>query len=157
MKTIKKVAVSPIPEINGSVVDTFNVEDKTTNAPSINLIQGKILWENPNSTNDFVAQTIELNSNEYDLLKIFYKQGKNVNTLLHEELIKGFDTRLSVAMPYYIGSDYVSNQYRDFTRKSDTSYEISIAKITYGSTSTKEATNLIIPVYVIGYKTGLFN
>lgn len=35
MKRIKKVAVSPIPKINGSVVNTRNVEDKTTNALSI--------------------------------------------------------------------------------------------------------------------------
>ena len=43
MKYIKKVAVSPIPEINGSVVDSFNVEDKTTNAPSINSIENMLI------------------------------------------------------------------------------------------------------------------
>ena len=43
MKTIKKVAVTPIPEINGSVVDTFNVEDKTTNAPSIRAVEEDLI------------------------------------------------------------------------------------------------------------------
>ena len=41
MKYIEKVAVSKIPKINGSVVDTFNVEDKTTNAPSIRAVEEK--------------------------------------------------------------------------------------------------------------------
>ena len=44
MKYIKKVAVSPIPSINGSVVDTFNVSDKTTNAPSIRAIEEKLSY-----------------------------------------------------------------------------------------------------------------
>lgn len=44
MKYIKKVSVSPIPEINGSVVDTFNVEDKTTNAPSIRAVEEKLTY-----------------------------------------------------------------------------------------------------------------
>lgn len=54
MKTIKKVAVSPIPEINGSVVDSFNVEDKTTNAPSVNAVENYIAEAN----NNVLAQTL---------------------------------------------------------------------------------------------------
>lgn len=38
MKYIIKKSISELPKINGSVVDTFNVEDKTTNAPSVNAI-----------------------------------------------------------------------------------------------------------------------
>ena len=52
MKYIKKVAVSPIPEINGSVVDTFNVEDKTTNAPSVNAVENYIKAQNTYSTEE---------------------------------------------------------------------------------------------------------
>lgn len=44
MKLIKRVAVSEIPKINGSVVDTFNVEDKTTNAPSIRAVEEKLTY-----------------------------------------------------------------------------------------------------------------
>ena len=36
---IKKVSVSPIPEINGAVVDTLNVDNKTTNAPSVRVVE----------------------------------------------------------------------------------------------------------------------
>ena len=36
---IKKVSVSPIPKINGAVVDTLNVDNKTTNAPSVRVVE----------------------------------------------------------------------------------------------------------------------
>lgn len=51
MKYIKKVAASPIPEINGSVVDTFNVTDKTTNAPSVRAVEEKFEVTNYELTN----------------------------------------------------------------------------------------------------------
>lgn len=40
MKTIKKVAITKLPVINGKIVDSLNAEvDETTNAPSINAIK----------------------------------------------------------------------------------------------------------------------
>lgn len=39
MKYIKKMSSVELPKINGSVVDTFNVTDKTTNAPSIRAVE----------------------------------------------------------------------------------------------------------------------
>lgn len=54
-KLIKKVAVSPIPEINGSVVDSFNVENKTNNAPSIKAVENYIKEQNTYSTEEQVV------------------------------------------------------------------------------------------------------
>lgn len=42
MKYIKKTSTAPIPPINGAVVDNLNVENKTTNAPSIRLVEEMI-------------------------------------------------------------------------------------------------------------------
>lgn len=42
MKYIKKISTAKIPAISGSVTDTLNVEDKTTNAPSIRLTEEMI-------------------------------------------------------------------------------------------------------------------
>ncbi len=39
MKIIEKKSIVSSPEINGSISDTWNIENKTTNAPSIDLIQ----------------------------------------------------------------------------------------------------------------------
>lgn len=51
MKYIKrKSAVKP--NIQGSIVDTFNVEDKTTNAPSVNAVENYIKAQNTYSTEE---------------------------------------------------------------------------------------------------------
>lgn len=43
MKTIKKVAVTPIQENTGVIIDSFNTSDnKHTNAPSINAVEQKV-------------------------------------------------------------------------------------------------------------------
>lgn len=43
MKTIKKVKITTLPVVNGSIIDSFNAEiDKTTNAPSINAVETKL-------------------------------------------------------------------------------------------------------------------
>lgn len=43
MKTIKKVAVTPIQENTGVIIDSFNTsDDKHTNAPSINAVEQKV-------------------------------------------------------------------------------------------------------------------
>lgn len=39
MKYIKKKSVAQLPRLTGSIVDTWNVDDTTTNAPSMNLIK----------------------------------------------------------------------------------------------------------------------
>lgn len=54
MKYIKKVSVSPIPEISGAVIDSFNATDKTTNAPSINAVENYVTEAN----NNVLAQTL---------------------------------------------------------------------------------------------------
>lgn len=43
MKTIKKVAVTPIQENTGVIIDSFNTSDnKHTNAPSLNAVEQKV-------------------------------------------------------------------------------------------------------------------
>ena len=37
-------------------------------------IRGKILWTNPNPTAGFPAQTITLNSDDYDTYKVYYNK-----------------------------------------------------------------------------------
>lgn len=79
MKHIKKMSSVELPKINGSVVDTFNVEDKTTNAPSIRAVEEKLnkghANYNGNRTSDLVATEeiatgikVNLNTNGGDLL-----------------------------------------------------------------------------------------
>ena len=39
MRLIEKKTISQLPKNTGSISDTLNVEDKVSNAPSINLVQ----------------------------------------------------------------------------------------------------------------------
>ena len=40
---IEKKSVVPIPEVNGAVSDTWNINNKTTNAPSIRLVKEELI------------------------------------------------------------------------------------------------------------------
>lgn len=42
MKCLKKVSTIQADPITGSIVDTFNVQDKTTNAPSVHAVEDKL-------------------------------------------------------------------------------------------------------------------
>lgn len=43
MITIKKVAVTPLPENSGTIIDSFNTsDDKHTNAPSLNAVENYV-------------------------------------------------------------------------------------------------------------------
>ena len=67
MKTIKKVSITKLPVISGSIVDSFNAEvDKTTNAPSINAVEQKF-GDIPNilSGIDIPSDTIGKNGDKY--------------------------------------------------------------------------------------------
>ena len=39
MKLIKKESVVELPEASGSIADTWNIENKVTNAPSMRLVE----------------------------------------------------------------------------------------------------------------------
>lgn len=80
MKYIKKVAVSPIPEINGSVVDSFNVGDKTTNAPSVRAVEDKLAGTVLYNNNDGSNENITLNDSvsNYSKLIIEYKSNNGI-------------------------------------------------------------------------------
>lgn len=49
MKAIKKVAVTPVTQNTGSIIDSFNTsDDKHTNAPSLNAVDTRLLTDEGN-------------------------------------------------------------------------------------------------------------
>lgn len=105
----------------------------------------KILWANPSPNLEFASQQITLNSSDYDELIWFYVHYASSNTILSQISIKGFGTFISVP-----NSQGVSAR-RQITRNSDTRFMVGAVE---GSTT--DISNLV-PLYVIGKKTGLFN
>ena len=85
MKYIEKKSTANIPGINGAVVDTLNVENKITNAPSIRIVQemikdvlgGTILYE---STEHETSEVLADDISNYKRIKVFAKSedGQNV-------------------------------------------------------------------------------
>lgn len=142
---------SDIADVN-KVNDTDINEIKSVvnnNATEVTNITGQILWTNPNPSSAISStQEITLLSNDYDILEVFYTQATNGNLCYSSRFLKGNSTRMR------IHTTDGSNVYRGLTYLSDTSYRIDLP---YSDTALANLNSLAIPIYIIGYKTGLFN
>lgn len=124
-------------QINEKLIPKLKEID--VNTQSISNITGKILWTNPNPTSEITTDTqMTLSSNDYDVLKIYSRLSLTNFYMLTNEVLKGYGTRI-----------YYGTNYRPINRNNDTSYTISPANDGQG--------NVVIPLYVVGYKIGLFN
>lgn len=131
-----------------SVVNN-NANETSNNTTNISNITGKILWTNPSPSSAISsATTITLSSSDYDMLEVFYLQVTNGNLCYSSRLLKGNSTRMR------IHTTDGTNVYRGLTYLSDTSYRIDLP---YSDTTLTSIYSLAIPIYIIGYKTGLFD
>lgn len=150
MNEIKSVVNTNYGEVGN--ITNLTTPDKTSIVNAINSMQGIILWANENPTTAFGSKTISLSTSNYDILEVFYvTHVSNERNMKSIRLVKGFDGNLT-AIPR-AGGEYT----REFNRVSDTSYTFSTG-YTYtsymgGKTPTQ---NVCLPLYVIGYNTGLF-
>lgn len=146
-----------IPEVNKITDDNINdlkagINTNESNISTLNTkilnITGQILWTNQDPTQSISQDTdITLSSSDYDVLEIFFNQRSYNNVANYSiRFIKS-----SVGTRCYIPSTD-SNIYRTITKNSDTSFTISTI---IGSSNNDSS--LVIPIYVVGYKTGLFN
>ena len=106
---------------------------------------GKILWTNDTPNAEISTKTINLSSSDYDLLEIIFKQTTTLNIINSTKTIKGADGRIGV---WYATNGLTA--YRNLSRVSDTQYTL---EAVVGGITTN---NYIIPLYIIGYNTGLF-
>jgi hypothetical protein len=111
-----------------------------------NNLKGKILWTNPNPLNEFAAQTITLNSDDYDVIEVFYCSNvlSSAKTYEFKRSLKGYNITLSTIVNNV-------NTYRTITYNNAKSLTVNI-----GYSNAEEQARRCIPVYIIGYKTGLF-
>ena len=141
------------------VTDSYSAS--TTDSYSCNYVNGlngKVLWRNPRPTSDFSSQTIALNSSDYDLLEIFYYDyaPSSGRGCLSARVIKGKNTTLQ-AMFRESGVEFIGE--RKINYISDIQLSVlnnySIARANSFDKSVYNDWN--VPIYVIGYKTGLFD
>lgn len=119
---------------------------------NISNITGKILWTNPNPMSEFASQTITLNSNDYDYLEFIFKSDYDDSTkaIISGRTIKGYGVRTS-----YTSITSFKFWSRQINYNSETNYDIGDCIVITSNSGSVSNTNLI-PLYVIGYKTGLF-
>ena len=113
---------------------------------------GKILWTNPNPTVSFSAQTITLSTNDYDMYEAIYYSSSTLATQMTTGRIKKGETLFLQQIYYDTNSAQVRSRQRDISYDSDLSLNVQDAK----NNGNVQNTDLI-PAYIIGYKTGLFD
>lgn len=117
---------------------------------------GKILWTNPDSTQNISANyEINLSSADYDLIEVIYQYSTSGTQQTSSRAVKGKPISLQV---FSIGSN-MTILARRMNYINDTTYKLtacSLHQVT-GNTVSTDNTSGCIPLYVIGYKTGLFN
>lgn len=145
---INKVRDVDMNEIK-SVVNN-NASETDTNTQNISNITGTILWTNPNPTSSFSAQNITLNSSDYDMYEVlFYGSTTKADCLTSGRIPKGENVFL--CQVYDLGQgQFVRNRSGKYV--DDTTLNITEGTQNGSSNNTQN-----IPVYVIGYKTGLFS
>jgi len=138
-------------KINASEIAYKDGNDIELLIDIIKSLRGQILWANPNPLNDFPAQNISLNSNDYDCYEVIYygsKTGANVfNT---GKIPKGKNSFLQQC--YQTGATPMIRA-REIDYVSDTVFYVQQGLVN-GSNNNDHVN---IPVYIIGYKTGLFS
>lgn len=124
------------------------LSDKNLNELQANIENSindvSILWENDNINEDFNQQTIELNSDKYDLLLWICKSEKSTETNYCSSSfsLKGYDANLNYVNTY--GGNNIS--FRECKRIDDTHFDISSAFM-----NSIDANNAkLIPICVIG-------
>lgn len=126
----------------GSVIDYYG-DTVPTGYEEVKDTQ--ILWTNQSPTSNFATQTITLSSNDYDILEIYYSMASNNTYVGSQKFIKGSNTRIMY------NTSALNIRFRNIIYLSDKSYSISSGTGDGGSDAD------LIPLYIVGYKTGLFS
>ena len=136
----------------------MKINDKLTKdiRDRISNITGKILWTNPNPTSGFESQTITLNSDDYDMLEVIYYIWKDDKSIHSTKALKGKKINLSGVIDFSSTTMYYA--VRNLSYVNDTTLKAENCRAIRSTTSTVEPTNTacMIPIYIIGYKTGIF-
>lgn len=121
------------------------------NSTSIEGLKGQILWTNPNPTNDLSAGNIILSSADYDVLEFYYNNDLTAPTMNAIKVKKGFGAHMS-----YMSNGSLRWWARRITYVNDTTFSVPDC-ILINSEGGSIDNAKCIPLYVVGYKTGLFD
>lgn len=107
---------------------------------------GTILWENSSPSSDMPINTkINLSSSDYDVLEIYYKDRASSTYVQSTRVYKRSNIMLNAIWN-------TSRLMRLLDYVDDTQYNVLACNSEGGNSA-----SVCIPLYIIGYKTGLFN
>lgn len=114
---------------------------------------GTLLWTNPNPSSEFAGQVINIdNLNEYDVIEIFYRCWGPGDSLASTKFIDE-----GVMMSAFAYSLSVIRMASRKVRRTTSGLSFEASKFIKGWATAEQDTNTCIPVYIVGYKTGLFS
>lgn len=116
------------------------------------IISRKILWTNPNPNADFLAQSIVLSDSDYDMLEFFYRSDMVGKRMASIKCLKGYSLQFDMFSMGFATRRWA----RRLEFVSDTQYSVGDASVWEQGQSTQVLNEQCVPLYVIGYKTGLF-
>ena len=131
------------------LVETESADNDTE---IINNIGGKILWTNADPTVTMTTRNITLSSDDYDVLEIIYKAAYNQSTTKNIKMLKNYNT---IMTSYSINFTSTSYYMRAISYVDATTLTIGSGYNLNPSNKTQND-GVCIPLYIIGYKTGLF-
>lgn len=143
MNEIKSVVNTNYGEVGD--ITNLTTTDKSSVVNAINSMQGTILWTNSNPNTTFSAQNVTLSSSDFDFYEIIYKQANDIDRTFNSGLIlenTGTILNFNTTTLYF----------RVVSANSKTNIHFD-----NGQVGSAASSNALIPLYIIGYKTGLFS
>lgn len=127
------------------------------NDDTLSNVKGTILWTNPNPTIVMAPTQITLSSSDYDILEIFYVNYTTDGKIISGRTIKGNPTILTTLF-FYNSNMYMGERIIEYIDATTLNIGNCRKIIDNSSISNTDVSNSwAIPLYIVGYKTGLFN
>lgn len=143
------------------IVDEYSeAQDRGYSANYINNnfeTKGTLLWTNPNpsSTMGNTDITVQDMSN-YDMLEIFYYDYAGIKTMCSARAKKGELINLMTIFQASNGG-YVGNRVVTYINSTTLRFNDPVSIIINDNLQRQAVNDWCIPLYIVGYKTGLFN
>lgn len=115
-------------------------------------ITGNILWTNPNPTANFSEQYINLSSSDYDVLEWYCRSDTSIPRMLTVKCLKGYGGQADM----FSTGAATRRWCRRWVAISNTQYAVYHCFQLEQGESQITANDQCVPLYVVGYKTGLF-
>ena len=121
------------------------------------ITTGDLLWTNQNPTSSFAQQQITINELEnYDEFEIYYYSNTSRKTMSSTKMLKNINSTMNVIFQW---DNHGNVGNRDIIWISSTKIQFNDAvTIIVNDVFNRGANNSWgVPLYIVGYKTGLFN